>query len=96
MTPQKLAKAFVLAKISIPSAREHIERNMSAHHSALAGLTSKQLAAVIGIHHKAFFDGRASCKAECLDGNINDGLYWLGGSTDGVAVKMLKGIPSLQ
>lgn len=92
MTPTKINRAFALAGITMPSVRAHIERNLTTHRDALAALTSRQLAAVIAVHHMAYHQGRASCGAECLDGNTQDGLYWLGGK-DGVAVTMVAGVP---
>lgn len=95
MTPRKLNKAFALAGITMPSIRNHIERNLSAVADNLQDATAKQLAAIIMLHNAAYHQGRKSCKAECLDGTPQDGLYWLG-NKDGVAVTMLNGVPSLQ
>lgn len=95
MTPRKLNKAFALAGITLPSVRAHIERNLAAVAADLQDATAKQLAAIVALHHTAYTQGRASCKAECLDGTPQDGLYWLGGK-DGVAVTMTNGVPSLQ
>jgi hypothetical protein len=95
MTPKKLNKAFALAGITMPTVRAHIERNMADVGQALQNATAKQLAAIVALHNTAYHQGRASCKAECLEGDANEGLYWLGGK-DGVAVTMHKGMPSLQ
>ena len=95
MTPRKLNKAFSLAGITMPSARAHIERNLSAVAGDLQDATARQLAAIIALHNVAYHQGRESCKAECLDGTPQDGLFWLGG-TDGVAVTMSNGVPSIQ
>lgn len=77
MTPHKLKKAFSLARMGdVPSVREHIEQTMRSHAAALAGLTSRQLAAVIQIHHAAYKQGRASCDAELT----GDGAVWVGGN----------------
>ena len=95
MTPKKLNRAFALAKISMPTVRAHIDRNMQAHAAQFAALTSRQLAAVILLHHTAYMQGRSSTGAECLDGNPADGLYWLGGA-DEVAVTMLRRQPVAQ
>lgn len=94
MTTTKIKRAFAMAGITMPSVRAHIERNLTAHRAALDAVTSRQLAAVIAVHHMAYHQGRASCGAERLDGNAQDGLYWLGGR-DGVAVEMVGGAPRL-
>ncbi len=95
MTPRKLNKAFAIAGITMPTVRAHIERNMAAVASDLQDASTKQLAAIVTLHNTAYHQGRASCKAQCLDGTPQDGLYWLGGK-DGVAVSMINGVPSLQ
>lgn len=94
MTPAKLNRAFAMAGITMTMVRRHIERNLQAQATALAGLTGRQLAAVIALHHLAYTQGRASAGAECLDGGPADGLYWLGGQ-DGVAITMLNRAPVL-
>lgn len=77
MTPQKLNKAFSIARLGdSPTVREHIERNLRAHAPALAALTSRQLASIIQIHHAAYTQGRASCNAELT----GDGAVWIGGN----------------
>ena len=95
MTPLKLNRAFALAGITMPSVRAHIMGNLAAVAADLQDATAKQLAAVVSLHHTAYRQGRASCKAECLDGMPEDGLYWLGGK-DGVAVTMTNRIPTIQ
>ena len=94
MTPRKINRAFALAGITMPMVRAHIERNLGAVAASLQDATARQLAAIIKLHDTAYHQGRASCKAECLDGGPQDGLYWLGGQ-DGVAVSMVKGVPIL-
>ena len=77
MTPRKLNRAFVLAGITMPTVRAHIERNLSAVAPDLLDATAKQLAAVIVLHHAAYTQGRASCEAA-----IADDAVWVGGGVD--------------
>lgn len=77
MTPQKLNKAFSLARLDdLPSVRAHIGQTLQQQSAALAELTSRQIAAVIQIHHAAYKQGRASCGAELT----GDGAVWIGGN----------------
>lgn len=94
MTLRKLNRAFSLAGITMPSVRAHIERNLTVVSDDLQDCTAKQLAVIVKIHHTAYTQGRASCKAECLDGTPQDGLYWLGVG-DGVTIAMRNGAPVL-
>ena len=76
MTPTKLNKAFALSRFGdSPSVRQHIEQTLQQQSNTLAALTSRQLAAVIQIHHTAYKQGRASCGAELT----GDGAVWIGG-----------------
>jgi len=77
MTPLKLNKAFTLAGITMPGVRAHIERNLTAATGGLEGCTAKQLAVVIGIHHTAYMQGRASCAAD-----VQDDAVWIGSGVD--------------
>ena len=77
MTPAKLNKAFALSGLGdLPSVREHIEQTLQQQAHALGNLTSRQLSAVIQVHHAAYKQGRASCGAELT----GDGAVWIGGS----------------
>lgn len=95
MTPLKLNRAFALAGITMPTVRAHIERQIEPQIESLKDLTARQLAAVLMLAKFIYHEGRASTKAECLDGTPEDGLYWLGGK-DGVAVIMTNSIPTIQ
>jgi hypothetical protein len=74
MTPRKLNKAFSLAGITMPTVRAHIERNLAAVAADLQDATTKQLAAIVALHHTAYTQGRASCAAEVVDGDA----VWVG------------------
>lgn len=77
MTPRKLNRAFALAGITMPSVRAHIERNLGSVADDLQGATTKQLAAVIVIHHVAYTQGRADCGASIVDDAV-----WIGAGVD--------------
>ena len=87
MTSRKLAKAFKNARISLPNIKEHILKNINQF-DAVNSMTIKQLTALITVHNLAYHQGRKSTKAECLDGDLNDGLYWLGDDT-GMSIKVV-------
>lgn len=78
MTPRKLNKAFLLAGITMPLVRAHIELNMISMRADLQDATAKQLAAIITLHHAAYHQGRSSCGAEVID----DDSVWIGGGVD--------------
>ena len=77
MTPRKLNRAFALAGITMPTVRDHIERNLAAVTAYLQGVTAKQLAAVITLHHTAYRQGSASCGA-----TVADDAVWIGAGID--------------
>jgi hypothetical protein len=77
MTPNKLNRAFVLAGVTMPTVRTHIERTLATQAATLADLTSKQLAGVIKLANAAYHDGRSSTLASVVDDAV-----WIGGGVD--------------
>lgn len=77
MTPLKLKRAFLLAGVTMPTVRAHIERNLLAVATGLQDCTAKQLATIIGIHHTAYTQGQAACQA-----SVEDDALWIGAGVD--------------
>jgi hypothetical protein len=100
MTAIKMTRAWQIAGIpAMPTVRAHIERQaaQAATAEVLDSMTSRQLGALLKALHLAYHDGRASTGAQCLDGNVDDGLYFFAdGKGDGVAITMRNGLPSVQ
>lgn len=95
MTPLKLKRAFLLAGVTMPTVRAHIERNLLAVATGLQDCTAKQLATIIGIHHTAYMQGRATCQA-----SVEDDAVWIGAGVDKLiplaALKKIEIIKSIE
>lgn len=66
MSARKINRAFRLAGITMPSVIKHITNNIKDG-TELEKMTTKQIAYVINIHHKAYHDGRSSAGTEIID-----------------------------